>query len=93
MDVLVVASLLAFRDTLLKQAEDLLVPAAKRLQEAKAEHHSAVIAANQLKKRANLVQSQISLSDLSMAAEQELQNSNWEEKGFTEMRLQYEDQK
>jgi hypothetical protein len=93
METQIVAILIAFRDELKKQSQDILTPAALKLKIAKQEYHDAKIVSNQLIKRANMIQSNISLDDLSTAADQAIADTAYDEKGFTEMRLQYEDQK
>ena len=82
----ITAALLFLRDELKQKAQDVLKPAEDKLKEAKQEYHDAKILSNQLLKRAQKVQSLVTIEMQREYNESVEAEDAWEVKGNTELK-------
>lgn len=87
----IVGILAAERDRLNFEAKNIRDRATARLKQVKAETHDDFIEANQLEKKAQLIQSCITLEMEQVYQEEQQLNSEWEYKGTSQLQAQIVD--
>lgn len=91
MDKEITAALMFLRDMFNKQADDALLPVEEEFKKIKAKYHDAKILSNQLKKRAQKVQSLITL-EMQVEHDKELEADDaWEFKTPSELEAEVKD--